>query len=63
MTRGNETNNYAEAGIRVLKEIVFGRMKAYIFFKCSNSLQPQWRFTTAPDYLTLHTAGTDLEYF
>lgn len=29
MTRGNDTNNYAEAGIRVLKEIVFGRVKAY----------------------------------
>ena len=29
MTRGNHTNNYAEASIRVLKEIVFGRVKAY----------------------------------
>ena len=29
MTRGNNTNNYAEASIRVLKEIVFGRVKAY----------------------------------
>ena len=29
MTRGNHTNNYAEAGMRVLKEIVFGRVKAY----------------------------------
>ena len=28
-TRGNFTNNYAEAGIRVLKEIIFGRVKAY----------------------------------
>ena len=28
-TRGNNTNNYAEAGIRVLKEIIFGRVKAY----------------------------------
>ena len=27
--RGNHTNNYAEAGIRILKEIVFGRIKAY----------------------------------
>ena len=26
MTRGNNTNNYAEAGIRVIKEIVFGRV-------------------------------------
>ena len=25
----NNTNNYAEAGIRVLKEIIFGRVKAY----------------------------------
>ena len=29
MTRGNYTNNYAEAGMRVLKEIVFRRVKAY----------------------------------
>ena len=29
MTRGNNTNKYAEAGIRVLKEIIFGRVKAY----------------------------------
>ena len=29
LTRGNNTNNYAEAGIRVLKEIVFGRVKAF----------------------------------
>ena len=27
--RGSNTNNIAEAGIRVLKEIVFGRVKAY----------------------------------
>lgn len=27
--RHNHTNNYAEAGVRVLKEIVFGRLKAY----------------------------------
>ena len=29
MMRGNHTNNYAEAGIRILKEIIFGRIKAY----------------------------------
>jgi len=29
MTRGNNTNNYAEAGIKVLKEQVFSRIKAY----------------------------------
>ena len=29
MIRGNHTDNYAEAGMRVLKEIVLGRMKAY----------------------------------
>ena len=29
VTRGNNTNNYAEAGIRVLKELIFGRVKAY----------------------------------
>ena len=27
--RGNHTNNVAEAGIRIVKEIVFGRIKAY----------------------------------
>ena len=29
MTRGNNTNNYAKAGIRIIKDIVFGRVKAY----------------------------------
>ena len=29
ITRGNNTNNYAEAGIRVLKEVIFKRTKAY----------------------------------
>ena len=29
MTRGNHTNNYAEAGMRILKEIIFGRVKAF----------------------------------
>ena len=27
--RGNHTNNYAEAGIRILKELIFSRVKAY----------------------------------
>ncbi len=27
--RGNQTNNYAEAGIRILKDLVFSRVKAY----------------------------------
>lgn len=29
LVRGNHTNNVAEAGIRIVKEIVFGRIKAY----------------------------------
>ena len=29
MLRGNHTNNYAEAGIKILKEMVFSRIKAY----------------------------------
>ena len=29
MIRGNHTNNYAEAGIKILKELVFNRIKAY----------------------------------
>ena len=29
ITRGNHTNNYAEAGIRILKDLVFARVKAY----------------------------------
>ena len=29
LTRGNQTNNYAVAGIRILKELVFSRVKAY----------------------------------
>ena len=27
--RGNQTNNYAEAGMRILKYLVFSRVKAY----------------------------------
>ncbi len=27
--RGNHTNNYAEAGVRILKELIFSRVKAY----------------------------------
>ncbi len=27
--RGNHTNNYSEAGIRILKELIFSRVKAY----------------------------------
>ena len=29
LLRGNNTNNYAESGIRILKDIVFKRVKAY----------------------------------
>ena len=29
LTRGNNTNNIAEAGIRIVKELIFGRIKAY----------------------------------
>ena len=29
LVRGNHTNNYAEAGMRILKELVFSRIKAY----------------------------------
>ena len=29
LTRGNQTNNYAEAGMRIIKELVFNRVKAY----------------------------------
>ena len=29
LVRGNHTNNYAEAGMRILKELIFGHLKAY----------------------------------
>lgn len=29
LVRGNHTNNYSEAGIRILKELIFNRVKAY----------------------------------
>ncbi len=29
LVRGNHTNNYSEAGMRILKELVFSRVKAY----------------------------------
>ena len=34
--RNNHTNNYAEAAIRVLKEMIFGRMKAYNLIQMFN---------------------------
>ena len=29
LIRGNHTNNYAESGIKILKDLIFGRVKAY----------------------------------
>ena len=29
LVRGNQTNNYAESGIKIVKELVFSRVKAY----------------------------------
>ena len=29
LVRGNHTNNYAEAGINIMKELIFSRVKAY----------------------------------
>ena len=29
LVRGNHTNNYAEAGVRIVKELIFNRVKAY----------------------------------
>ena len=29
LIRGNHTNNYAEAGMKILKELIFGRVRAY----------------------------------
>ena len=29
MVLGNHTNNYAEAGMRIIKELLFNRIKAY----------------------------------
>ena len=29
ITRGNNTNNISEAGIKIVKELIFGRIKAY----------------------------------
>ena len=29
LVRGNQTNNYAEAGMRILKDLVFSRVKVY----------------------------------
>lgn len=29
LVRGNHTNNYAEAGVRIVKELNFNRIKAY----------------------------------
>ncbi len=36
MTRGNNTNNLSEAGIKIIKELIFGRIKAYNLIQCFN---------------------------
>lgn len=42
LTRGNNTNNYAEASIRVLKEIVLCRTKAYNVVALVESVSKVW---------------------
>lgn len=42
LTRGNNTNNYAEASIRVLKEIVLCRTKAYNIVALVESVSKVW---------------------
>ncbi|XP_050548306.1 uncharacterized protein LOC126909943, partial [Daktulosphaira vitifoliae] len=42
LTRGNNTNNYAEASIRVLKEIVLCRTKAYNVTALVESVSKVW---------------------
>ena len=44
---GNHTNNYAEAGIKILKELVFSRVKAYNLVPL---LQRLWRCTTKRNF-------------
>jgi hypothetical protein len=44
LVRGNQTNNYAEAGIRILKDLVFSRVNI-IYSKCSVLLQSAWNCT------------------
>ena len=34
LVRGNHTNKYSESGIRILKELIFSRVKAYNLSKC-----------------------------
>ena len=45
LVRGNHTNNYAEAGMRILKELVFSRVRV-ICCRCSTLLQKRWNVTT-----------------
>ena len=62
-TRGNFTNNYAEAGIRVLKEIIFGRVKAYNLVQMFEFIVSIMENTIPTDYWTWHTApGIALKY-
>ena len=48
-TRGNHTNNYAEAGIRILKEI-FSRVKAYNLVQMFSSVHEVMEFITRKNY-------------
>ena len=43
MIRGNHTNDYAEAGIRNIKDQVFGRLKVYNLVVCFHLLENQWK--------------------
>ena len=42
MMMGNHTNNYAEAGMRIIKEIVFGRVKAYNLIQMFTVTMDSW---------------------
>ena len=53
--RGINTNNYAESGIRILKDIVFKRVKAYNLMQLFNFKLLLLRCITKEDYWLLHT--------
>ena len=53
--RGNNTNNLSEAGVRILKEIVFGRVKAYNLVEMLSLLLTSLNIITSVEFSALLT--------
>ena len=57
LIRGNHTNNFAEAGMKILKEIVFSRVKAYNCVQLFHFRLKPWKAITAENCSVYQTTG------